>query len=94
MPAADLPAITLWAIGLVFVIVAILTTIARVFRYRYSGTFDPPWIRGGVAFFVGLACISGSLYLLGVRDGLIRFWQYALAIAIAGVVVALWRRWR
>lgn len=83
--------IALWAIGLAFVIASILVTIARLARYRYSGTFETPWIRGGGYFLVGAGFLSGAMYLLGAEQEVVRAWQIIAPVVVVSLVVGIYR---
>lgn len=86
--------VALWAIGMLCFLTGLLITISRVFRYRYSGTFQTPWVRGIGLMLLGLGSISAAIWLLGVRDGLRVFWTYTLFLVIVIAVADVYRRTR
>lgn len=91
MPTDDAVPIAIWVAGLLVLLGGILVTIARLAVYRHTGEFRMPYRRGVVPLLVGLALVSVSAFMLGVRDGLILLWA-GVALLAAVWVVGRYRR--
>lgn len=92
MPESDAVAVAIWVVGLLLVLAGVLMVIARLALRRHTGRFEMPWRRGIAPLVAGLALLTASLYLLGVRDGLVDVWLVLTAIAVVVLVVYRFRR--
>lgn len=88
MPSDELVAVIVWVTGLLLFLFGLLVIIGRLASYRYSGRITVPFQRGIAPLLVGLAFLSVSLFLLGIRKGIVYLW--VTIGAIGGVVYLIW----